>query len=248
MKWNEFMTKTEYIVYLTINTVNHRIYVGVHGTESDKFDGYLGCGVFTTRPTSYMHPKTPFQHAVKKYGTKSFIRSELGRFNTAEEAYKLEAMIVTEEFVKSPQTYNLALGGQFHDESANPSRHVYVYDLNGAFVAEFPSVDKAARFLNPKAKNGSHISKAIKCGYSYMQHQFSYEKVPYMKELQARSPKVFNTKSNTGPKVGQYDDEGNLIQVFDTMTACRKAGFINANKCLQGLRTHCNGFKFQYIN
>lgn len=242
------MTQTEYIVYLTINILNHKIYVGVHGTETDKFDGYLGCGVFTTRPASYQHPKTPFQHAVKKYGVKNFIRTELGRFKTVEMAYKLEAMIVNEEFIKNPCTYNLALGGQFHNESANPSKTVYVYNLDGEFVAEFPSIDKAARFLNPKAKNGSHISRAIKCGYSYMQHQFSYEKVPCMKQLKARTPKTFNTQSNTGPKIGQYDDEGNLIQVFETMTACRKAGFVNTNKCLQGLREHCNGFKFAYIN
>lgn len=36
----------KYIVYLTTNLVNKKIYIGVHGTENpDKFDGYLGNGV-----------------------------------------------------------------------------------------------------------------------------------------------------------------------------------------------------------
>lgn len=36
----------EYIVYLTVNTINKHIYVGVHKTvDSNIWDGYLGCGV-----------------------------------------------------------------------------------------------------------------------------------------------------------------------------------------------------------
>jgi hypothetical protein len=31
------------IVYLTVNTVNKKIYIGIHDTENpDKFDGYIG--------------------------------------------------------------------------------------------------------------------------------------------------------------------------------------------------------------
>ena len=35
----------EYIVYLTINTKNKKIYVGVHGISSNIFDGYIGNGI-----------------------------------------------------------------------------------------------------------------------------------------------------------------------------------------------------------
>jgi hypothetical protein len=56
----------KYIVYLTtnlksrINGVN-RIYVGVHSTEDPGvFDKYLGDGVYTDQPASFMYPKTPF--------------------------------------------------------------------------------------------------------------------------------------------------------------------------------------------
>jgi hypothetical protein len=36
----------KYIVYLTTNLVNKKIYVGVHETETPyEFDGYLGDGV-----------------------------------------------------------------------------------------------------------------------------------------------------------------------------------------------------------
>lgn len=35
----------KYIVYQTTNKINNKIYIGVHGIENEKFDGYLGCGV-----------------------------------------------------------------------------------------------------------------------------------------------------------------------------------------------------------
>ena len=60
----------KYIVYQTVNKVNNKIYIGVHGTEIDDFDGYIGNGVSIYRPATYMNPKTPFQFAVKKYGIK----------------------------------------------------------------------------------------------------------------------------------------------------------------------------------
>jgi hypothetical protein len=38
----------KYIVYQTINLVNNKIYIGVHRTNPDIFDGYIGNGVQQT--------------------------------------------------------------------------------------------------------------------------------------------------------------------------------------------------------
>lgn len=35
----------KYIVYKTTNLINNKIYVGVHRTNPDINDGYIGCGV-----------------------------------------------------------------------------------------------------------------------------------------------------------------------------------------------------------
>ena len=81
----------KYIVYQTTNLINNKIYIGVHVTNnSEKFDGYLGCGININSPYFILHPKTPFQYAVKKYGTDAFKRTTLKVFNTKEEALKLE--------------------------------------------------------------------------------------------------------------------------------------------------------------
>ena len=105
----------KYIVYQTVNKVNNKIYVGVHGTETpDEFDGYIGNGISIYRPATYLNPKTPFQYAVKKYGVKAFIRTTLKIFDEEEDAYKMEAEIVNEDFLKREDVYNLALGGRLN--------------------------------------------------------------------------------------------------------------------------------------
>lgn len=133
----------KYIVYLTINKVNSKIYIGVHGTETDEFDGYIGCGVSIFRPSTYEHPNTPFKYAVKKYGVKNFIRTTIQEFNTAEEAYALEAQLVNEDFIKREDVYNLIVGG-FAQQKPNPKVEVHMYDLDGNYVRSFSGINVAA--------------------------------------------------------------------------------------------------------
>jgi group I intron endonuclease len=61
-------------------------------------DGYMGSGKI-------------IQQAVEKYGIKNFRKEILEVFDTAEMMYKREREIVTEDFLKSENVYNLRLGG-----------------------------------------------------------------------------------------------------------------------------------------
>ena len=149
----------KYIVYQTTSKVNNKIYIGVHKTENPEiFDGYLGCGVYIYRPSSYMNPKTHFQYAVKKYGVENFTRTTLMVFDTEEEAYKKESEIVNQEFIEREDTYNLILGGR---DVTQFMVKVYMYDLDGNFEREFESLIAAAKYLNPEATGGGHLPRAI---------------------------------------------------------------------------------------
>ena len=239
----------KYIVYQTVNKINNKIYIGVHGTETpDEFDGYLGNGINIYRPATYLNPKTPFQYAVKKYGVKNFIRTTIQEFDDEKEAYKLEAILVNEDFLKREDVYNLALGGKLnYDNLHNPKKKVYMYDLDGNFEREFDSVNSAGRFLNPSAVGGGHLPRAIKEGHQFLGHQFSYEKVPFMKKLKHRKMGTVD-KPYVGGKVGRFNDDGNLLETFNTMTDCVKAGYKNAKLVAQGKREHCKGFVFKYLD
>jgi len=236
----------KYIVYQTTCKINNKIYIGVHGTESDDFDGYLGNGVSIYRPATYLNPKTHFQYAIKKYGVKNFIRTTIQEFNSEQDAYELEKLLVNEQFLKREDVYNLALGGRV-TECANPRKKVYMYDLDGNYEREFDSVNSAGRFLNPKAKGAGHLPRAIKEGHQYLGHQFSYEKLPFMKKLKCRTMTTVDTPY-IGGKVGKFNDNNELLEIFDTMTHCVKAGYKNAKLVAQGKRDHCKGFIFKYLN
>jgi hypothetical protein len=178
----KILSKMKYLVYLTYCITSKKIYVGVHMSETpNESDYYLGNGVYTNRPASYQHATTPFKRAVLKYGIKAFRRITLAIFDTSEEAYRFEASIVNEEFVRRSDTYNIKLGGS----GGCPEilkRTVYMYDSNGDFIQEFDTIHACMKFLYPNAPNGSHICRAIKNGTRVKNYQFSYEKLPYMKK------------------------------------------------------------------
>lgn len=140
----------KFIVYLTINLKssvdgNNRIYVGVHKTNDPEiFDGYLGCGVHVNQPSTYMYPKTPFQCAVKKYGTDAFKRITLYEFDSEEEAYKKEAEIVDLNFLKLNYTYNASLGGK-HGYNFKP---LYQFNLKGELIKKWEYSKDAYEFYN----------------------------------------------------------------------------------------------------
>lgn len=133
------------IVYLTVNTVNNKIYIGVHITENPyKFDNYYGCGITGTSCYHFKHPKTPFQLACKKYGLNVFKRYTLAVFDTYEDALAMERIIVNEKFIKRPDVYNTALGG---GNGLVPSVEIEVhqYDLDGKYLKSYRSYSDAAR-------------------------------------------------------------------------------------------------------
>ena len=51
-----------------------------------------------------------------------------------------------------------------------------------------------------------------------------------------------------GGKVGKYNDDGDLLEIFETMTDCVKAGYKNAKSVALGQRSHCKGYVFKYLD
>ena len=49
----------KYIVYKITNTVNNKIYIGVHLEDENKPNKYIGCGIYSNTSKC----QTPFQYA-----------------------------------------------------------------------------------------------------------------------------------------------------------------------------------------
>lgn len=136
----------KYIVYITTNLVNKKIYIGVHKTENPEiFDGYLGNAVMVNNKSSYERRETPFQCAVSKYGPKKFIRQTLKVFNNIKDALDLERWLVDKEFINRPDTYNITLGGGMPPTNKIT---IYQYDLNGKFIKSWESVKSITSFYD----------------------------------------------------------------------------------------------------
>ncbi len=87
-----------YTIYQITNTVNNKIYIGMHKTK-DLNDGYMGSGKILTR-------------AIAKYGVGNFRKEILHVYDNANDMHNKEKELVNEDFVKNSTTYNLKIGGE----------------------------------------------------------------------------------------------------------------------------------------
>ena len=86
-----------YLIYKITNNLNGKIYIGKHKTE-DVDDKYMGSGKL-------------LQEAYKKYGQKNFSKEIIYELSSEAEMNAKEAELVTKDFVKKTDNYNLCPGG-----------------------------------------------------------------------------------------------------------------------------------------
>ena len=73
-----------FFLYKTTNTVNGKIYIGIHQTKN-RDDTYIGSGKLLLA-------------AIKKYGRKVFVKEILEEFTSEQDMVAKEVEIVNEEF------------------------------------------------------------------------------------------------------------------------------------------------------
>lgn len=224
----------KYIVYLTINTKSDsaKFYVGVHRTENPNiFDGYIGCGIYINQPSTYMYPKTPFQYAVKKYGPHAFKRITLYEYDVEADAYKKEAEIVDETFIKQSFTYNVSLGGSH----CLVYKTLYQFDAKGNLIKAWDKLNEACELygVTKNQMNGAISGKNILKNYFWSRES----------EINIQE---YSTKGLGSPKLTYlYSSSGKLQQVFNSANECAK--FIGVNggavtKAIQNQRLVANKY------
>lgn len=200
----------KYIVYLTKNLVNKKIYIGVHETDDPYgWDFYLGNGAFANKPSSYNKSKYPLHQAMLKYGVKNFRRVTLKAFDTLQEALDLEAILVDEKFIRRKDTYNITLGG---GKPPILSKVVYQYDLNGNFIAEFKSMVEASQ------STGSYIEgirNAIRLHRTCNNFYWSHDKFDTL-DISEYTKTIYKTK------VIAYNEDLLPIGEFESVSEAAK--------------------------
>lgn len=215
-----------YIVYKTTNLINGKIYVGIHKTDLSKKQTYIGCGV--SKKNLAKKVKTGFPVAVRKYGYDNFEREILFTYPCDEEGLKQaldkEAEIVTEEFVKRPDTYNLVPGGVYGGGYAC-RRKIVQYDLDGVFIRTWDAIIIAETELNLTSISNALIGNSKYAG----EWQWRY----YEGNNDNIEPVTPKNKS-----VYQFDLQGNLIKRYKSISEASKE-FENANAARSAISQVC---------
>lgn len=212
----------KHIVYLTTNKVNGKIYIGIHQTEDpDKWDYYLGCGLYANKPSSYKNPHTPFQYAVNKYGPKNFERKILYVYDTREKAANKEAELVDKDFVRQENNYNVALGG---GNINIPSLPVYQFDKNGNLIKYWEYSTDALEFYGLFK---SSISNAVQMKESLRGFYWARTDTIDVQEY---------SKGNEKIPIYQYSKNGKLLHVFESLTDAGKYNGYDENKISTAIR------------
>jgi hypothetical protein len=173
-----------YTVYQITNKNNGKIYVGVHKTKDIDNDPYMGSGKL-------------IKEAIKKHGKESFDKYIIAVYNEPYAAYEHESILVNEDFVNDPNTYNLTLGGNMPPRTDNTGK-------------KRPDASLRMKTNNPsaKAKGESHWSK---------DNIFAYDKEGNKTRVKNNDPRILSGElilhSPNKGRVGVRDSEGNRFQV-----------------------------------
>lgn len=228
----------KYIVYITINLCNGKFYIGVHRTNPEIFDGYIGNGIYRQ---SEVNKNRPFHKAVRKYGYNNFKRTIIRIFPDTEKgkelAYKLEKVLVTETLLKSKQTYNVALGGE--GGIGSEQRTIYLYDLKGNYIRSFKNAKLAAQFINPQEEYNTLKAIRNNClGISNSSFGYYWS---YKKEFKYNNNKVLTP-------IAQYTLDGKYLCNYKSITEAEEK--LQLNSIEQAIKKHfqCGGYQWRYFN
>ena len=226
----------KYIVYKTTNKINNYIYIGVHRTNIDIEDGYIGCGLYVS---SKKFKKYKFHNAVKKYGAKNFKKEILFEYDDSEKgkllAYKKEAALVNRSFLKRTDVYNTCIGGKV--PSSVFEKQVCQYTMDGKFVKLWNSMSEIERDININTSciSAACINKSYSNGYQWRYYNGNTEDISAMQT----DEKV----------VYQFDLQGNYINYFKSLHEAQRVTNISykaINQVCLGKCGQAGGFFWNY--
>lgn len=229
----------KYIFYVTVNLCNGKLYFGVHRTNPNVFDGYIGEGIMNQ---SNARLDVPFHRAVRKYGYENFRRTTIRIFPDTEEgkeaAFKLEKIIVNETLLKSRNVYNVALGGQ-GSPIEKLYKTIYMYDLKGNYLRSFKGAREAAEYLGMNdiyTTMKSIRNNCVGTTQSSFGYYFSYTKsFDYQKSKKLR-------------EIAQYTLNGKFLRTWDSIAEAEKYFQTNTihQACIKGCAS--SGYQWKYYD
>ena len=170
-----------------------------------------------------------FQNAIREYGIENFTWEQIDTAQDANELALKESYYIS-KFDSINNGYNTNRGGGF-------KKLIYQYSLTGELESTFQSLEEASKSSSISEDSISHAclgDRKTSNGFYW-----TYTSTFDLKE-DIRKKKVI-----------QYDYEGELVKVFDSISEASKATEVNKSsiaKCCRGERKKAGDFIWKFLD
>ena len=122
---------------------------------------------------------------------------------------------------------------------------IYQFTLDGELVGEWDTVNDICKAFNATQSNiyAALNKKTSAKGFYFLKDKDKIFDILKSKEVYNNLPKL---KCGDKRKIAQYDLNGNLIKIYDSVKECRKE-FSKCIDCAKGIRKQTKGFTFKYV-
>lgn len=265
-----------YCVYIHINKINNKAYIGqtVYGNDINLRWKNNGKG-YLKRDNNGNFTQPVFANAINKYGWDNFEHIIWANNLTAQEANYIEKILIELfDTTNSKYGYNIRSGGKNSTLSEETKRKISesrkgkYSGINNPWYGKHPSDetiqkmrDNHADFSGKNSPNyGKKLSDETRKKISENHADITGEKHPnYGKHLsdetklkisEARKGKYVGKNNPNSKKVCQYDTNGELIKIWDSVIEASNALGINRcciGDCARGGQKTAGGYMWKYI-
>lgn len=193
----------KYTVYKITNKINNKIYIGTHVTNNLN-DDYMGSGKM-------------LKFAQDKYGIENFKKEYLHIFDSSDEMFEMESILVNEDFVKRNDTYNLNIGGyggfRYLNENGLNNKNNQCYILSDKIKDDPLYLDWFVNQVKKGIKESDYIPGTYWKGKKHTEE--SKKKIGSANSINQKGKKnsqygtcwVYNSKINENKKVKKTEVE-----------------------------------------
>lgn len=211
----------EGIIYKATNVATGEVYIGATTINlKDRINDHYNKSV---KDYGYK-----FQNAIREYGIENFTWEQIDTAQDPNELALKESNYI-EKFDTVNNGYNSNRGGGF-------KKLIYQYSLTGELESTFQSLEEASKSSSISEDSISHAcvgDRKTSNGF-YWTYTTTFD----LKE-DIRKKKVI-----------QYDFDGELVKVFDSISEASKATEVNKSsiaKCCRGERNKAGGFIWKFL-
>ena len=236
-----------YTVYVHVNKINNKVYVGKTSRNPKYRWGKDGSGYLRGSDQKY------FKNAINKYGWDGFYHFIVwDNCLTSEDAIYWEKELIRLYRSNEPNRgYNMTVGGEGAPgrnvttetkekikESLIKYRDIKQYDLNGNLIRVWETVEEILSYFDIKSSSNlySHLNGHQKsfCGFIF--------------KLADDKPLNYKIQKTT-KRVKCYTKDGVFTQLFDSMSDAARAlnlSKTNITRCVKGQIIQTGGYTFRY--